>query len=139
MVSREIDSRDFSVDKREARQAELENIASEISDNLPGDHRISIESFDAATGNPAAIASASAPAEEDNYVQRALDHVQAISGALGLEPTQPAEFAPDPHVQETSSGAKAVHLQQQYKGIPIFQAAQTVRFSPDDRLTETVG
>jgi extracellular elastinolytic metalloproteinase len=138
-VSREIDSRDFSVDKTEDRQTELENIASEISDNLPGDHRISIESFDAATGNPAAIVSESAPAEEGNYVQRALEYVQNISGALGLEPTQPAEFVPDPNVQETSAGAKAVHVQQQYKGIPIFQAAQTVRFSPDDRLAETVG
>jgi extracellular elastinolytic metalloproteinase len=139
MVSREIDRRDFSVDKREDRQAELENIASEVSDNLPGDHRISIESFDAATGNPAAIASESAPAEEGNYVQRALEHVRTISGALGLVATQPTEFTPDPNVQETSSGAKAVHLQQQYKGIPIFQAAQTVRFAPDDKLAEVVG
>jgi hypothetical protein len=86
-MSREIDRRDFSVDKRETRRAELENIASEISEDLRGEHRISIENFDAATGNPAAIASESAPAEEGNYVQRALDHVQAISGALGLEPT----------------------------------------------------
>src|SRR5262249_4955613 len=29
--------------------------------------------------------------------------------------------------------------QQLYKAIPIFQAAQAVRFAPDDRLTETVG
>ena len=138
-MSAEIDRRDFSVDKRETRQAELENIASQISDNLPEEHRISIESFDGATGNPAAIISESAPAEEGNYVQRALDHVQAISGVLGLVATQPSEFTPDPNVQETSSGAKAVHLQQRYKGIPIFQAAQTVRFAPDDRITETVG
>jgi extracellular elastinolytic metalloproteinase len=138
-MSRETDLRDFSVDKSELRQAELENAASEISENLPGDHRIRIESFDAATGNPAVVASESAPQEEGNYVQRALDHVQAISGALGLVATQPTEFTPDPNFQETSSGAKAVHLQQQYKGIPIFQAAQTVRFAPDDRLAETVG
>ena len=142
-MGREIDRRDFSVDRteeQETRQAELENAAAEISDEvLPGDHRILIESFDAATGNPAAIASDSSPAEEGSYVQRALDHVQAISGALGLEPTQPTEFAPQPKEQTTSGGAKVVHLQQQYKGIPIFQAAQTVRFAPDDRLTETVG
>jgi extracellular elastinolytic metalloproteinase len=142
-MGREIDSRNFSVDKtedQEARQSELENIAAEISNSvLPGNHQIRIESFDAATGNPAVIASEAAPAEEGNYVQRALDHVQFISSALGLEPSQPTEFAPDPNVQETSSGAKSVHLQQQYKGIPIFQAAQTVRFAPNDRLTETVG
>ena len=138
-MSREIDRRDFSADKSGERQSELESLASEVSQDLQGDHRISITNFDAATGNPAAVVSEDAPAEEGNYVQRALDHVQAISGALGLVATQPTEFAPDPNVQTTSSGATAVHLNQQYKGIPIFQAAQTVRFAPDDKLSETVG
>ena len=32
-----------------------------------------------------------------------------------------------------------VHLQQQYKGIAIFDAAQAVRFAPDGSLTETAG
>ncbi len=138
-MSREIDRRDFSADKSEVRQSELESLASEVSQNLQGDHRIRITNFDAATGNPAAIISEDAPAEEGNYINRALAHVQAISGALGLVETQPTEFAAPPKEQTTSSGAKAVHLQQQYKGIPIFQAAQTVRFAPDHRLTETVG
>src|SRR5262249_29645361 len=74
-----------------------------------------------------------------NYVQRALDHVRNIRGALGLTATQSAEFAADPHYQETSSGAIAVHLQQQYKGIPIFQANEAVRFAPDGALKETAG
>jgi hypothetical protein len=42
-------------------------------------------------------------------------------------------------VQETSGGAKTVHLQQRYKGIPIFQAAEAVRFAPDGSLADTVG
>lgn len=138
-MSREIDSRDFSADKSELRQSELESLASEASQKLQGDHRIRISNFDAATGNPAVVVSEDAPEEEGNYIQRALDHVQAISGALGLVATQPTEFAPDPNVQRTSSGARAVHLQQQYKGVPIFQAAQTVRFAPDDKLSETIG
>ena len=138
-MSREIDRRDFTADRSEVRQTELESIASEVSQDLQGDHRISISNFDAATGNPAAVVSEDAPAEEGNYVQRALDHVQTISGALGLVATQPTEFTPDPNVQTTSSGATVVHLQQQYKGVPIFQAAQTVRFAPDDKLSETVG
>src|SRR5215218_10355636 len=117
-MSREIDRRDFSADKSEVRQSELESIASEVSQDLQGDHQISISNFDAATGNPAVVVSEDAPAEEGNYVQRALDHVQAISGALGLVATQPTEFAPDPNVQTTSSGATAVHLHQEYKGIP---------------------
>jgi extracellular elastinolytic metalloproteinase len=143
-MTREIDLRVqggyFEEDKREPRrQAELENVATQISQNLPGEHRIRIESFDAVTGNPAAIASESAPAEAGNYVQRALDYVQRISPALGLVATQPKEFKTSPYAQETSSGARAVHLKQTYKGIGIFQAAQTVRFAPDDRITEAVG
>jgi extracellular elastinolytic metalloproteinase len=138
-MSRETDLRVFSVDKSDARRAELENVAPEVSERLQGDHRVSISSFDAATGNPAAVISENAPAEEGNYVQRALDHVQAISGVLGLVATQPTEFVPDPNFQTTSSGTTAVHLQQQYEGIDIFQAAQTVRFSPDASITETVG
>ncbi len=138
-MSREIDLRDFSADKSGSRQGDLESLASEVSQNLQGDHRIRISNFDAATGNPAVVVSEDAPAGEGNYVQRALDHVQAISGALGLVATQPTEFAPDPNVQRTSSGARAVYLRQQYKGVPIFQAAQTVRFTPDDKLSETAG
>ena len=37
------------------------------------------------------------------------------------------------------SGAVAVHLRQHYKGIPIFQAAQTVRFAPNGTLQDTTG
>ena len=44
---------------------------------------------------------------------------------------EPAEYVADEHVAETSSHAVTVHLQQQYKGIPIFQATQVVRFAPD--------
>jgi extracellular elastinolytic metalloproteinase len=139
-MSRDIDLRDFSVDRATAaRRAELRSLASDISDRLPEAHRIRIESFDATTGNPSVIASDSAPAETSDYVQRALDHVQAIGRAMGLEATQPTEFVPDPNVQQTSSHAVAVHLQQQYKGIPIFQATKTVRFAPDGTLEEAAG
>ncbi|MGH3118463.1 MAG: M36 family metallopeptidase, partial [Gaiellales bacterium] len=104
-----------------------------------GSHRVNIARFEARTGNPAAIVSESAPAEAGNYVQRALDHVRTIGRALGLAATQPAEFIADPNVQTTGSGAVAVHLQQHYKGIPIFQAAETVRFAPNGALQETAG
>ena len=53
--------------------------------------------------------------------------------------TQTAEFMADPNYQTTSSGAVAVHLRQKYKGIKIFQAAETVRFDPDGGIKETVG
>src|SRR5690606_24668056 len=33
----------------------------------------------------------------------------------------------------------AVHAQQQYKGIPVYEASETVRFDPQGRLTEIAG
>ena len=139
-MGRELDRRDRTVNRvTPARQEELRSLAAEASGRLPGMHELRIEGFDPATGNPSMIGSTLAAPERDNHIQRALDHVQTIGRALGLAATQPKEFAADPHPQRTSSGAVTVHLQQQYKGIPIFQAAQTVRFAPDDRLTDTAG
>jgi extracellular elastinolytic metalloproteinase len=139
-MSRELDRRDFSVNRSTAsRESALRALASEVSDRLPGEHRIRIARFDSITGNPAVVRSEAAPAEKGNYVQRALDHMRSISRALGLEATQPAEYQADPHMQQTSSGSVTVHLQQQYKGIPIYQATEAVRFSPNGVLEETVG
>ena len=139
-MAREIDRRDSTVNNvTPAREAEIRSLASAVSDRLPGAHRIRITGFDARTGNPATVSSEAAPAETGNYVQRALDHVRNISRALGLTATQPAEFAADPNIQRTSSGAVAVHLQQHYKSVPVFQAAETVRFAPNGTITETAG
>jgi len=139
-MGREIDRRDYTVNRVTAeRETELRALASDVSNRLRGPHRVRIASFDAATGNPAVVVSEQAPAATGNYTQRALEHVRNISGALGLVASQPAEYVADPNIQRTTSGAVAVHLQQQYKGIPIFQAAETVRFAPDGALLETVG
>ena len=139
-MSREIDRRDFSVNKATPdRETEIRTIASDVSARLPGPHRLQITSFDTTTGNPRAIVSESAPAEKGNYIQRALEHIQSISPALGLAATQPAEFVADPNIQQTSSGAVTVHLQQNYKCIPIFHATQAVRFAPDGTLKDTIG
>lgn len=139
-MGRELDHRDYGVNKvTPERETELESLASSVSDRLPGTHRVRIGRYDATTGNPAVVTSESAAAETGNYIQRALDHVRMISGALGLTATQPAEFVADPNMQKTSSGAVAVHLQQHYKSIPIFQAAETVRFAPNGTLKETAG
>lgn len=139
-MTRELDRRDFSVNKvTAAQEAELQARASEVSARLPGTQQVRIASFDATTGNPRMVTSEAAPAETGNYIQRALDHVRNISGVLGLAPTQPAEFVADSHLQQTSSNAVTVHLQQQYKGIHIFQAAQAVRFAPDGTIQDTTG
>ena len=139
-MSREIDRRDQSVNRvTPLREEELRERAAAASDRLPGAHRVRIAGLDATTGNPALIASESAPAEEGNYVQRAMDHVRGLSGVLGLAADQPKEYQADPDYQTTSSGSVAVHLQQRYKGIPIFQATETVRFEPSGAIQETVG
>ncbi|MGH8057162.1 MAG: hypothetical protein ACREOH_07985, partial [Candidatus Entotheonellia bacterium] len=139
-MGREVDRRDFQVNRvTSARDAELRSLAADVSERLPGAHRVAIARVDPTTGNPARVTSESAPAERGNYIQRALEHVRNIGRALGLEATQAPEFVADPHPQETSSGAVTVHLQQRYKGIVIFQAAQAVRFAPDGALQETAG
>jgi extracellular elastinolytic metalloproteinase len=139
-MSREIDLRDFAVSRATgARRAELHSRALDASAELPGSHRLSVDRFDPLTGNPSRVVSESAPAQPGNYVQRALDHVQRVGRALGLEAGQANEFVADPNYQRTSSGAVAVHLQQQYKGIAIFQAAEVVHFAPDGAISETVG
>ena len=122
------------------RETHLRELADEVSsERLEGAHRLEVTTVDYTTGNPAAVRSEDAPAEQGNYIQRALDHLQAASPALGLEATQPTEYVVDPSTQRTSANAVTVHAQQRYKGIPIFQAAQAVLFDPDGRLTQTVG
>ena len=139
-MGREVDRRDFGVNRlTPARQNELTSKAAEVSDRLPDAHRVRINRFDPNTGNPSMVISEAAPTERGNYVQRAREHLGSISPVLGFEAAQPVEFVADPDVQQSSSGAVVVHLQQHYKGIPIFGAAQAVRFAPDGRLTETVG
>lgn len=139
-MSREIDRRDHSVNLvTPVREAELQERAAAASDRLPGAHRVRVGGVNSLTGNPSLVASDSAPAEQGNYVQRAMDHVRGLSGVLGLTADQPKEYQADPDFQETSSGSVAVHMQQRYKGIPIFQAAQTVRFEPGGAIQETVG
>jgi hypothetical protein len=141
LMSREKDVRDFSTSRATPDRREmLTAAATDVSQLLPGSHQVHVERFDATTGNPSALRSEGAPAESGNFVLRALQHLQVVAPALGLAAgSQPSEFVPDPEVQEASSGAKAVHLQQQYKGIPVFQSAATVRFAPQGQLVDTVG
>lgn len=139
-MGRETDKRNFQASKlTQDRISSLNTFADEASAKLAGDQRVTITMFDKTTGNPAKIKSDEAPAEKGNYIKRALDHLQAISAPLGFEPTQPVEFTASPNYQEVSSGAVTVHIQQDYKGIPVFQAAQTVCFNPNGSLEETVG
>jgi extracellular elastinolytic metalloproteinase len=138
-MSRELDRRDFTESQATAdRQAELSAVASEVSDDLPGEHRVRVTKLDATTGNPAVVVSDRAPVDGDDYVLRGLAHLQTIGPVLGLTGGT-AEFQPDPAVQETSSGSVAAHFQQKYKGIRVFEAAQVVRFAPDGAIEDAAG
>jgi extracellular elastinolytic metalloproteinase len=141
VVAKELDRRtNFKDSKvRESRQNDLIQQAKNISEELPGNHNIKIEKYDPTTGNPAEIISESAPAAKGNYVNRALQYLQAIKPALGFKVSQPAEFQMDPHVQVTSSQAKTVHAQQLFQGLLVFQAGTTVRFGSNDAITGVTG
>lgn len=139
-MARELDRRESSPPPGiENREEEIRALASEVSDRLPGAHRLRVTSFDEATGGAEVVASESAPAEKGDYVRRALDHLQRISPALGLTEGQAAEYSADPTPQRTSSGMISVHVQQRHQGIPVFQAAEVVHFAPDGALQATVG
>lgn len=139
-MSRELDVREkLGTAVTPERASSLRAAADQATRELPGDQAVRIEEFDSSTGNPAVVVSHAAPAEDGDYVKRALDHVQGIGEVLGFRADQPAEVIPDAVVQETTSGAHAVNLLQQHRGIPIYDAARTVRFAPGGELTEVVG
>src|SRR5213595_3546878 len=110
-MGREIDVRDHSRNRSTPQRAALlQNKANEISSRTPG-HTIQLGRVNPATGNPTAAALATpAPAPgEENYIQRALQYVHTVGPAMGLTATQAPEFVADPALQQTSSGAHAVH------------------------------
>lgn len=137
---RERDSRDFSYNRADAsRTNELRGFANEVSDALPGTHRVNIPRVNRMTGSAAVLSSTNAQTEGGSLIERALVHVQATSTALGFAASEPPEFVPDPYIQTTSSGSSIVHLQQRYRGIPVFEMSRTVRFSPSGEVKDVVG
>jgi extracellular elastinolytic metalloproteinase len=135
-MSREVDLR-RPIEEPDAER--LNTLARDISARLPGAQTADVAALDAFTGNAARVESVSATAQPGSHRARALAHLRSVGPLLGLTPTQPAEFVPDPVVQTTSSGARTVHLRQQHQGIPVFQAAQTVVFDPAGAVTSTAG
>jgi hypothetical protein len=107
-MSRELDVRDFSVDQSSPQRLEkLRSRAAAVSRDLSGDHVISVIDVDPTTGNAARIESTAAPAEDADFVQRALDYAQAVSLALGLT-SRAREFVADPYALTTSAGGQSI-------------------------------
>jgi extracellular elastinolytic metalloproteinase len=121
------------------RGEQLSEAAAAVSEGLPGDHRVEVASLDTETGNAAVVVSSDAEARSGAYVERALRHLQQIGPALGFGATQAPEYVADASDQATSAGAVAVHLRQHYKGIAVYDAAQTVRFAEDGGIAEVAG
>jgi extracellular elastinolytic metalloproteinase len=138
---KEIDTRSFDYRRGDEQQqtAALTSAAEQASTTLPGTHAVRIGQLNSMSGTPASVVSSDAPAGQGSLVQQALEHVNKVSGALGFAADEPAEFLPDPNVQRTSAGSAAVHLHQQFHGIPVFQMSRTVRFSPSEQITDVVG
>ena len=76
---------------------------------------------------------------DKSLIERALTFARSQSTNLGFAAGSPAEFAPDPVIQRTSSGAAAVHLKQQYRGLTVFQMSRAVRFSPSGQVVDATG
>lgn len=70
-----------------------------------------------------------------SFIQKAREHLRSIVGFNGL----PAEFESNPRVGKTSGGSAVVHMRQQFKSIPVFQGAQTVRFNPNGDVESSTG
>ncbi|MFL6285303.1 MAG: M36 family metallopeptidase, partial [Pyrinomonadaceae bacterium] len=78
------------------------------------------------------------PADED-IIDRAVEHLRLVAPALGLDLSYTPEFVPDPHVKTTSTGERVVNLQQQYRGIPVFQMERAVHFDQNGAIQNVTG
>jgi extracellular elastinolytic metalloproteinase len=89
------------------------------------------------TGSPAAVSFEGAPPAGGSLIDHALALVSGGGAALGFATGDAPSFVPDPRIQKTSAGTSVVHLHQFYHGVPLFQMARSVQFSPDG--TDIVG
>lgn len=143
-MAEDVDARDVAINRATPeRKAQLDGLAAQLSQQLPAGRTVQILNVDPLTGNPAAIRveiskEENGPGSRATPVQQALTHLKTIRPLLGLGTGHPAEFVASV-ASTTSGGAEAVHFQQHYKGIPVFDATLTVRFAATGQLVETLG
>ena len=131
-LTRELDTR-----IRSAGQATL--TPATPAAKLPADGIPLQNRTNALTGSPAVVSAAGPTPTDKSLVERALTFARSQSSNFGFAVGSPAEFAPDPAIQRTSSGGAAVHLKQQYRGLTVFQMSRTVRFSPLGQIVDAAG
>jgi extracellular elastinolytic metalloproteinase len=140
-VIREVDTRDATFIRGEPElQDEIVAVAREVSDTL-GMQGLEVKRLNPATATVAELRclGPAPPGAREHFSLDAQAYVQAISAALGSGPDDVVDFAPDPVVQRTSTGAVIVHLHQVYRGVPVFRMTRTVTFAPDGRVTRVKG
>lgn len=145
-MARSVDTRDYTFSKGASNFTEA---ASEVSDALPGNHRVSagrVNPFTGCVQNLRSVNAGSAFAivhglgpSDQSILEMALEHVQAVAPALGFAPSDRVEFVPDPHVKKTSTGERVVNLKQQHHGIPVFQMERTVIFDQSGAVQTVTG
>ncbi|MGX1008012.1 hypothetical protein AB7M74_001872 [Bradyrhizobium japonicum] len=91
------------------------------------------------TDAPVSIDAPARRGQDQTLVERAMSFVGQQKRNFGFAEGDPAEYVPDPTVQFTSAGAAAVHLQQYYRGLSVFQMARSVRFAPDGQIAGASG
>lgn len=113
--------------------------AREVSDQ-PGMPTCEVTRLNPATATAAELRCSGGPSSPiEGLKVDAQRYVQATSSALGSRPDDVFEFATDPIVQTTSTGATIVQLHQLYRGVPVFQKTRTMIFDSEGRLTKVKG
>lgn len=135
-----IDTRNFTDNRAtDTRINELSQAASSVSEQLPGTQTVSVPALNSFTGTPNSLLSNNTPSTQESLIDQALSFISQTSSAFGFTPDVPVEFVPDPTIVTTSSEGKVVHLQQTYRGIPLFQMVRSVHFSPGNAISDVAG
>ncbi|MFF4448270.1 M36 family metallopeptidase [Streptomyces sp. NPDC001502] len=72
-----------------------------------------------------------------SLVERALTVAQITTMILGADQSKSVTFSPLPAPPPNGAGATTIHLEQQWRGLPVFQAGQSVRFSSSEEVQDT--
>ena len=123
-----VECRDFGTCRAEPR-SRAAAVGGEL--RLAGGGSAEVVTVGGFTGSPSCLrprADAAQTGAAPSNVARALAWVQRATAAFAA-PGEVLEWVPDPRPTTTGAGRTVVHLYQQYRGIPVFEAMRTVVFA----------
>jgi extracellular elastinolytic metalloproteinase len=139
-AEREFDSRATSRSSTNGQHLEFRSNAAPASDYTPDDHTTALATADQTMEKPCdGVSHDAGGIKTKTYLDRASDHLKAISPPLGIGRAKGVAYRVSDRLASSSSGATAVHAQQEYLGILVFQASEVVRFAPNGALESTAG